>query len=380
MNSIKQRYDFVDMAKGYGMLFIMIGHLGITKLHDLFYFQVWIYSFHIPLFFFLSGFLFKPDVTVKRFALSKLRSIVIPYFCTGLLIIVYEIYHAACLSKLTWEFVGEQFRLLLVQRRTWTIWFLAALLICNIIAFALKKLLKKDLFVFIACVLIASGGLLYYHFGGDKLPWDVDVALPAMVFFIVGYLVKKHIGSFQKIFYNKKITVIAFAICLIISIATSRAHYEVTRVITDMFGMKYGNAPLFYFCAFSGIAAVVLFSTLFTIQPFHYIGANSLTYFAFHQTIVLPLTYSALAAAHITINNDTQWWVMILYWLMVLVIINLRLTVWNVALTHSPFGFIIGKRRKKAPKAEAPEPEAPEAAANTPDAEPEPALTEAPPV
>ena len=350
----KQRLDFIDMAKGYGILFIMIGHLGVFKLPQLLHFHVWIYSFHIPLFFFLSGFLFKADVTVKQFVTSKLKSIVIPYFCTGVLIILYELYHASCMNTLTWKFVGEQFKLLVIQRRTWTIWFLAALLVVNIIAFVLKKLLKKDLFVAVAVVVMAVLGLIYYSKGGDKLPWDIDVALPALPFFFGGYLLRQHFGWFKERFGKKRNALILFAVSLAISIVTALINYKSTHVITDMFGMKYGFAPLMYFSAFAGITAVLAFSSLFTVQPFRYIGANSLTYFAFHQTIVLPLTYTALNVAHITISNESLWWEMVLYWLLILFILIARLTVWNFFLVNTRLSFIVGKWRKKEPNPQKP--------------------------
>ena len=48
-----KRVEWVDIAKGYGILLVIIGHLPIP----------WIisrslYSFHLPLFFFLSGYFF----------------------------------------------------------------------------------------------------------------------------------------------------------------------------------------------------------------------------------------------------------------------------------------------------------------------------------
>lgn len=44
------RIDWIDMAKGIGIVFVIVAHLG--KFGNL---QTWIYSFHMPLFFFLFG-------------------------------------------------------------------------------------------------------------------------------------------------------------------------------------------------------------------------------------------------------------------------------------------------------------------------------------
>ena len=342
----KKRYDFIDMAKGVGMLFIMIGHLGITRIEALYPLQAWIYSFHIPLFFFLSGFLFRSDVGVKQFVGSKLKSIVIPYFCTGIIIIIYKFYAAACVNQLSWSYVLEEFKLLVIQRHTWTIWFLAALLVVNLIAYGLKQLLRSDVAVGIAVVLLAAAGLIYYRLGGDKLPWDIDVALPAMPFFFGGTLVRRYLGSIKERIGGRLRLALVGCGALAVSIVTAMINYRTSGVITDMFGMRYGIAPLMYLSAFAGIAAVTAFSALVTIRPLRYLGANSLTYFAFHQKIVLPLTYTALNAAHIVIRADTPWWEMILYWLMVLAIILIRLTAWNFILAHTKLAFIVGKRKR----------------------------------
>ena len=45
----KTRIGWVDTAKGIGLLLVIIGHLPIPLV------PVWIYTFHMPLFFFLSG-------------------------------------------------------------------------------------------------------------------------------------------------------------------------------------------------------------------------------------------------------------------------------------------------------------------------------------
>ena len=341
----KKRYGFIDMAKGIGMLFIMIGHLRITRIAALYPLQAWIYSFHIPLFFFLSGFLFRPDVGIGQFVRAKLRSIVTPYFCTGIIIIGYELYSAACAGRLTWAYVLEEGKQLLIQQRKWTIWFLAALLIVNILSYGIKKLLRSDIAFGIASVLLAVGGLIYYRLGGGTLPWDVDVALMAMPFFFGGYLLRKRLGFIRERFGSRKRMVPLVCCLLTVSIVTAMINFYATGAPIDMFSMRYGIAPLMYLSAFAGIGAVTTFSVLVTVRPLRYLGSNSLTYFAFHQTIVLPLTYTALTAAHIVIDSATPWWGMVLYWLLVLAMILVRLTAWNFILVHTRLAFIVGKRK-----------------------------------
>lgn len=53
MEKAKQRFDFIDVAKGIGMLFVIYAHVNYNKAV-----LIPIYSFHMPLFFIISGMMF----------------------------------------------------------------------------------------------------------------------------------------------------------------------------------------------------------------------------------------------------------------------------------------------------------------------------------
>ena len=49
-----KRIEWIDIAKGIGIILVVIGHISqIEVLNDI------IYSFHMPLFFIISGYLYK---------------------------------------------------------------------------------------------------------------------------------------------------------------------------------------------------------------------------------------------------------------------------------------------------------------------------------
>lgn len=61
----KRHYDFLDAMKGMGILLVVLGHVSLIEpLNTV------IYAFHMPLFFFISGFLFfssrKEHFAVRR--------------------------------------------------------------------------------------------------------------------------------------------------------------------------------------------------------------------------------------------------------------------------------------------------------------------------
>ena len=76
------RLDWVDVARGIGILAVVIGHVWTRgPVRDA------LYSFHMPLFFILSGMLSRPQPVV-RFTLRQLASQMRPYAIFLTLLIV----------------------------------------------------------------------------------------------------------------------------------------------------------------------------------------------------------------------------------------------------------------------------------------------------
>lgn len=58
---MKKRINWVDALKGFGIILVAIGHSGCPQL-----LLHWIYIFHMPLFFMLSGLMFKDSEKSMR--------------------------------------------------------------------------------------------------------------------------------------------------------------------------------------------------------------------------------------------------------------------------------------------------------------------------
>jgi fucose 4-O-acetylase-like acetyltransferase len=78
---MKYRLDWLDAAKGLGILLVTLGHTDIPS-----QLKTYIYTFHMPLFFFLSGYLFtlKKFPNLKVFLSKRTKSLVLPYLCFSL--------------------------------------------------------------------------------------------------------------------------------------------------------------------------------------------------------------------------------------------------------------------------------------------------------
>lgn len=77
MNYAK-RYEFIDLFKTIGIIFMVMGHVGFGDR-----FAHYIAAFHMPMFFFISGYLFKDKYTFNEFITRKFNSLIKPYFYFG---------------------------------------------------------------------------------------------------------------------------------------------------------------------------------------------------------------------------------------------------------------------------------------------------------
>ena len=136
----KNRYTEVDIARGIGIFFVVLGHaikqtgVSATWIRILTYI---IYSFHMPLFFCLSGFVSAKILQMnrqerKRFTLSRARRLLIPYFTVGLIYIPVKL--ALSRSAIKPFTVKDIWKLLIGQNPDVSLWFLYILFLIELIS------------------------------------------------------------------------------------------------------------------------------------------------------------------------------------------------------------------------------------------------------
>lgn len=108
MTNCSRRVLWIDMAKGYGIIFVIVGHLGIPYIAD------YIYAFHMPLFFFLSGIVYSVKDNLAIFLKSKIRRIVVPYICLGIPVVLADLYFK---SNFDYHGIVRGVEYLIVQER-----------------------------------------------------------------------------------------------------------------------------------------------------------------------------------------------------------------------------------------------------------------------
>ena len=181
---MKRRNDAIDIAKAFGILLVILGHSnGLPLL-----LRNFIFSFHVPLLFILSGYFFKPQ-SVRNIASIGLKRLVVPYLVTSLACIL--ICLLAFNPRAAWqatigtimsnggtpyEMIGTNLPMI------GAIWFLLALFWCRIFYACLKRITDQAL---LASFIISTLAFLVGKYVLN-LPFGILTGGCGMVFYAMG--------------------------------------------------------------------------------------------------------------------------------------------------------------------------------------------------
>lgn len=154
-----KRLDYIDMAKGIGIILVIIGHISFVETHIL----VWISAFHMPLFFTIAGIMMavkQPDFTdVKGLISRRVRNLLIPYMWFSILYFFMDI-----LNLYIENITIENFYVNLISSLTFygksVMWFLTALFLAEVYFILLKSRLKDSIVAICVFVIAAVCVLL----------------------------------------------------------------------------------------------------------------------------------------------------------------------------------------------------------------------------
>lgn len=295
----KDRYDFIDLIKGIGILLVVWGHTMIPR-------SVYIYSFHMPLFFFVSGYLHRDKPAGAYFA-GKVRRLYFPYlvFC-----LLSWLFYAAVLVLRQRRFMlpahaGKLISLLDGSARNGgndAIWFLTCMLVVSGLYWAVRRVRQPGL----RWVCIAAASAAGYALGvwNIALPFKIDAALTGVVFYHFGFEAKSR-GALR---YADKVRwywlAAGLAVAEALHIAAAYLNVRVSGLPkVAMVSNNLGSYSLFYIAALAGVAVyTVVAYKLGRVGLVNYLGVNSLAILAYHK----PLLYLSRLASGGVLYSGTR--------------------------------------------------------------------------
>lgn len=280
-----KRITWLDAARGYGILLVIYAHVDSYS-----FWRGIIYTFHMPLFFFLSGYVFSRKESFRQFLTGKVKRLIVPYFCLGIPMIFFDVYwqNRKRVVKLPVDWLKGEFLSLLEQKRLWTLWYTACLFFLTLLFYVLVRWIRNEKILAVVVVLLMLSGLAYYRMGGQALYWNVDACLTALPFFYVGYLCRQK-KILEKYVFPLRWRWILALVSLTVMLGCLQINLRFSGMHLEMYERQYGIEPVTYLGAFAGILFVILISQKLDGRAIRYIGENSMIYYAWHQTILMPL-------------------------------------------------------------------------------------------
>lgn len=301
---LKNRIDWVDIAKGIGIILVVLGHLS-TKGQ---FFRTIIYSFHMPLFFIISGFLYRQ----KDFASSIKRGVkklILPmlFFMAFDTVLTLILNQFGMFDPVNIKEVVKCFLLIGGTLKNSPIWFLLVLFLCNTLQYFISKNDKIAIAVLVITFIIS----LFSPFREERIYWYIAF-FSCMFFFEFGYLFSK-IKNNAKFNGNEKYKLNDYCLIVIVLIWAVTTY---VNGIVDMIFVNYGRS--FILLTLSGITGtyiLVRFSKFIQKYKFSSVfklfGQNSMLVLTTHFYLTKFIIHRIFKILNI-LSYQYKWYVEIL--------------------------------------------------------------------
>lgn len=260
--------ESIDIAKGIGMICLVLGHLFIIGSDS---FKM-IFAFHMPLFFFLSGYLFIPSkYTPKVFFQKKIGKLALTYLLFVIIgtlfhMFFYEVHPKGLLVSAIYKgepYVASALWFVTVLAIIWTICFIAPVILVNRF---------NRWWCLLITVSVCISASYFFSILPEKILYYIPLKLESLplsyLFFYLGYFCQSMEIKKPKRYL---LTLMGGGILLIVC----ALHNEMVDLRQNMMG----NPLLFMVAAVSGIVFVLVLSNMFHSKILSYIGRYSILFF-----------------------------------------------------------------------------------------------------
>lgn len=281
-----KRIEYIDIARAFAIFLTVWGHIARGRIREI------IYSFHMPLFFIISGMLLKrrknegiADLAerLKRRAFAYY----VPYLVWGLFYATLTLKNFLKLCYGTSESIAKTGSVL-------SLWFLPALLVASVFTECLFFLIRKTR-CFDGILSLAMAGFFYVGFRLPHIkpygwPLAIDIGFVAAGFMLLGYFMQKLL---ERVRTSIKYVILCIGIMLVLLRVISYGVFPLHKAA--MLKGNYGNIPVFLLNVIIESLVVLLFSVLLDLlrlpvnRGMTYIGRNTIGILVVHKHIVIYL-------------------------------------------------------------------------------------------
>ena len=283
------RLDYMDIFRGLGIILMMMGHIGFGDIFDYF-----IHAFHMPMFFFVSGFFFSSKSSDKLkttdYIKGKWKALIVPYCFFGL-------FHFAilCMIQRNGEVWKSLAHLLFINTTSLplagALWFLTAIFFTNVIYFLLDRYIDDNRLKTMLVIILSLFGNIAPKLLPFRLPYALDASFVGIGLFHIAYILRQHMENryIAKMFKLNKAVWFLSAVLM-------TALIFVNGYVNMRTGL-YAIIPLFWINAVGACIVGINLSEYLSelkisiISIIKRIGKNSMVYLCLNQIVLMLIRY-----------------------------------------------------------------------------------------
>lgn len=187
-SSGRERKEWIDILRAMAIIFVIYGH-ALNDDGNVYIYYVFTSPIKIPLFFTISGYLFKSSRGFKEFFTRIFRGLVVPWLCLSILpVLLISIFKGMAYLQTS-----------VVSILTGvSVWYMPCCIIGEIIFYLSEKYINKEWVLVLVSLATSCVGIMLINFGVFNVLM-VNRALEIQMFLCLGYIIKKHQNLFDSV-------------------------------------------------------------------------------------------------------------------------------------------------------------------------------------
>lgn len=274
---MKNRVGYFDIAKGIGIILVVIAHIEYMPLGM----REYIVTFHMPAFFVISGMLMnltgEKERAIKPLIMHKLQRIMLPYLVFSI------IYPLVELVKLGITGEGYSVKLFLqdllagvTMTGVSVLWFLPALFFSELIVLAVVRNVKKPLvWLLLILLFIALWQVPFLVPGMALTMWRIIYCSVLVMLGYIAFPLINRVSGYPMMLLP--VSAVLFVILYFTGLANG---------IVDLHYITFGNKALYYLNAMMGSLALIMLSIFIESKLMNIIG-RMLEFYGRHSLFIM---------------------------------------------------------------------------------------------
>lgn len=287
------RLVWADIAKGLGIFLMVFGHSGVSEfMHN------WIYSFHMPFFFVLSGYFFvERKYSFIELINKKIRTIILPYiFFTVFIEIVRFL---CCYTQIKVPPPESVFDIIFWGKDIGATWFLYVLFVTEIVFYLIRIAFRNNLLLVVLLISVSFMSYWFYH-NNTHFPYKLEVCGMTLLYYGIGLQLARMNDKYGLIknYIHRYWEAIVFFLLIILDLVLANVVKPPLNIRINRLGIYLPSLLLIISGTLLVIQMAFVLEKIGIINRFFkYIGEYSIVLIGFSQ-IVLQLLKGCFEVIH----------------------------------------------------------------------------------